>query len=150
MDPETRFAIWDTVKKMQQSMTILMTTHSMEEADALCSRIAILTSQGIQCVGTPIHLKNKYGRGLLFSVSFVGSVPNVVEYVHTSICNAMEFTEENFGVYTFTVAKEKVDLSQVLIAVMDLHKKGLITRWSICESSLDDVFQKICAKEERE
>ena len=61
----------------------------------------------------------------------------------------MEFLEENFNVYSFTVAKEKVDLTHVLVTVMKLHKTGVITRWSISESSLDDVFQRICMKEEQ-
>ena len=51
-----------TIQKMQSSMTILLTTHSMEEADILCSRIAILTSDGLQCFGSQVHLKNKYGK----------------------------------------------------------------------------------------
>lgn len=134
---------------MQKSMTILMTTHSMEEADALCSRIAIMTSQGIQCIGSPVHLKNKYGKGLLFSVSLADPERDVKDFVRTAICGEMEFLEENFNVYSFTVAKEKVDLTYVLVTVMKLHKTGVITRWSISESSLDDVFQRICMKEEQ-
>ena len=134
---------------MQKHMTILMTTHSMEEADALCSRIAIMTSQGIQCIGTSIHLKNKYGKGLLFSVALADPERDVTDFVRTAICKDMEFLEENFNVYSFTVAKEKVDLSHVLVTVMNLHKKGVVTRWSISESSLDDVFQRICMKEEK-
>ncbi len=134
---------------MQKSMTILMTTHSMEEADALCSRIAIMTSQGIQCIGSPVHLKNKYGKGLLFSVSLADPERDVKDFVRTAICGEMEFLEENFNVYSFTVAKEKVDLTHVLVTVMKLHKTGVITRWSISESSLDDVFQHICMKEEQ-
>ena len=42
--------------------TILLTSHSMEEADVLCSRISILTSDGLQCFGSQVHLKNKYGK----------------------------------------------------------------------------------------
>ena len=118
-------------------MTILMTTHSMEEADALCSRIAIMTSQGIQCIGSPVHLKNKYGKGLLFSVSLADPERDVKDFVRTAICGEMEFLEENFNVYSFTVAKEKVDLTHVLVTVMKLHK------------TLDDVFQHICMKEEQ-
>lgn len=62
LDPESRRDVWNTIKKMQETMTILVTTHSMEEADALCSRIAILTNNGLQCFGSQIHLKNKYGK----------------------------------------------------------------------------------------
>ena len=62
LDPESRRDLWNTVKKMQETMTILVTTHSMEEADVLCSRIGILTNDGLQCFGSQIHLKNKFGK----------------------------------------------------------------------------------------
>lgn len=62
LDPESRREVWTTVKKMQETMTILVTTHSMEEADVLCSRIGILTNNGLQCFGSQIHLKNKFGK----------------------------------------------------------------------------------------
>ena len=62
LDPESRREVWKTVKKMQETMTILVTTHSMEEADVLCSRIGIITNKGLQCFGSQIHLKNKYGK----------------------------------------------------------------------------------------
>ena len=41
---------------------MVVTTHSMEEADALCSRVAILTTDGLQCIGSQVHLKNKFGK----------------------------------------------------------------------------------------
>lgn len=62
LDPESRREVWNTIKKMQETMTILVTTHSMEEADVLCSRIGILTNNGLQCFGSQVHLKNKYGK----------------------------------------------------------------------------------------
>ena len=88
LDPESRYAIWETVKKIQQNMSIVITTHSMEEADALCSRIAIMTNDGIQCLGTPIHLKNLYGKGFLFTVTFDSYVNDPIEYVKTHISPA--------------------------------------------------------------
>ena len=78
-------SIWNTVKTMKSQMTILLTTHSMEEADALCDRIAILTNQGIQCIGSQIHLKNKYGRGLMLSVNLDPSIPNVSELMKMNV-----------------------------------------------------------------
>ena len=72
-------------------MTILITTHSMEEADALCSRIAIMTKKGLQCIGDQIHLKNKYGKGFLLSIALNDSISDVCGYVKTHICPQAEF-----------------------------------------------------------
>jgi len=46
----------------------ILTTHSMEEADVLCSRIAIMVKGSILCIGSPQHLKSKYGTGYFLEV----------------------------------------------------------------------------------
>ena len=79
-------------------MTVLITTHSMEEADALCTRIAIMTSYGLQCIGNQVELKNKFGKGFLLSISLVPEIPNVIEYVKSKICSDVEFLETKANV----------------------------------------------------
>ena len=44
-------------------MTIVLTSHSMEECEALCTRLGIMVNGQIQCLGNIQHLKNKYGNG---------------------------------------------------------------------------------------
>ena len=73
------------MKRVQKEMSILITTHSMEEADALCTRIAIMTSQGLQCIGDQVELKNKFGKGFLLLLSFALEIRNAVEYVKFKI-----------------------------------------------------------------
>lgn len=129
-------------------MSIVITTHSMEEADALCSRIAIMTNDGIQCLGTPIHLKNLYGKGFLFTVTFDSCVNDPIEYVKIHISSHMELLETKFNSLVFAVEKEKIDFSQFLLQILNLQKKHIIHKWSINESSLSDVFERICRKYE--
>uniref|UniRef100_A0A7S0ALK6 ABC transporter domain-containing protein n=1 Tax=Pyrodinium bahamense TaxID=73915 RepID=A0A7S0ALK6_9DINO len=67
MDPVARRQMWDVIQTMAQkrkSSAVLLTTHSMEEADALCSRIAIQCSGQLRCLGTPQQLKAWYATGL--------------------------------------------------------------------------------------
>ena len=121
-------------------MTILITTHSMEKADALCSRIAIMTKKGLQCIGDQIHLKNKYGKGFLLSIALNDSISDVCGYVKTHICPQAEFLEVKLNIHTFTILKEKVDLSNLILQIMKLQKDKIVTYWSVNESSLSDVF----------
>ena len=134
---------------MQESMTILITTHSMEEADALCSRIAIMTKKGLQCIGDQIHLKNKYGKGFLLSIALNDSISDVCGYVKTHICPQAEFLEVKLNIHTFTILKEKVDLSNLILQIMKLQKDKIVTYWSVNESSLSDVFERICKTDEQ-
>jgi len=54
-----------------------MTTHSMEEADALCTRIAIMVKGSLLCIGSPQHLKNKFGAGYTLEIKL--KVPPLTE-----------------------------------------------------------------------
>ena len=59
LDPHARAAIWETLERLNEAlgMTVLLTTHYMEEADRLCDRIAIVDHGRIVAEGTPAELK---------------------------------------------------------------------------------------------
>jgi ABC-2 type transport system ATP-binding protein len=59
LDPIARDSVWDQVQRMQQDfgMTVLLTTHYMQEADALCDRVALMHHGRLQAIGTPAELK---------------------------------------------------------------------------------------------
>lgn len=61
MDPYNRRSLWDVLQSEKEDRTILLTTHFMEEADVLGDRIAIMANGEIQCCGSPLFLKKKYG-----------------------------------------------------------------------------------------
>lgn len=67
LDPQTRYHIWEYIRNLnsKQRVTIILTTHYMEEADALCSRVAIIDYGKIRSVNTPDALKNSIGNDLL-------------------------------------------------------------------------------------
>lgn len=61
MDPSARRATWDLLHDEKRGRTILLTTHFMDEADLLGDRIAIMAGGELQCCGSPLFLKKKYG-----------------------------------------------------------------------------------------
>ena len=70
LDPENKHQIWKIVQKLKNPhRCILLTTHSMEECETLCSRIGILVKGRLQCVGSSVHLKKKYGEGYTITVN---------------------------------------------------------------------------------
>jgi ABC-2 type transport system ATP-binding protein len=70
LDPLARKAVWEHVKGLrdQYGTTIFLTTHYMEEADDLCSRVAIMHSGKVVVIGTPEELKTSIGGGTLDDV----------------------------------------------------------------------------------
>jgi ABC-2 type transport system ATP-binding protein len=65
LDPSARRAVWEHLREMRATygMTIVLTTHLMEEADSLCNRVAIMHLGKIAVIGTPQELKNSIGGG---------------------------------------------------------------------------------------
>lgn len=61
LDPDNRRQIWDVLVKCQEKRSLFLTTHIMEEADALCHRIGIITHGTLRTVGNQIRLKKDYG-----------------------------------------------------------------------------------------
>ena len=66
LDPQTRRRLWEIIRGLnQQGMTILLTTHYMEEVEYLCDRIGILDSGTLIEIGTLDQLRRKHGEGLV-------------------------------------------------------------------------------------
>jgi len=69
MDPSSRRSMWDLISSTMAGRAVILTTHSMEECEALCSRIGIMVSGRLQCLGTAHHLKQRFGQGYQLDVT---------------------------------------------------------------------------------
>lgn len=69
MDPVTRRYVWDIIEHAKKDRAIVLTTHSMEEADILSDRIAIMARGKLRCIGTSVRLKSRFGTGFVVNVT---------------------------------------------------------------------------------
>ena len=72
MDLTARRKMWDMLKREKRNRIIILTTHSMEEADILADRIAIMSQGKLYCLGSPLFLKKRFGVG--YNLSIVKSI----------------------------------------------------------------------------
>jgi len=71
LDPQTRILLWEIIREYHQAgRTVLLTTHNMEEADALCQRLAIIDHGHVIAQGTPVQLKASIPGGFLLRLRF--------------------------------------------------------------------------------
>jgi ABC-2 type transport system ATP-binding protein len=69
LDPQSRMAMWEAVEGLRkEGITVLLTTHYMEEADALSDRLAIIDHGQVLALGTPEELKQRYGAKTIYDV----------------------------------------------------------------------------------
>src|SRR5260221_2851586 len=79
LDPQSRAHMWDEVRRLRaDGMTVFLTTHYLEEADALCDRIAIIDHGEIVAEGTPDELKREIS-GDVVEVTLDGSVSKAAD-----------------------------------------------------------------------
>jgi ABC-2 type transport system ATP-binding protein len=80
LDPQTRLLLWEIVREYNHSgKTILLTTHNMEEADALCKRLAIIDHGRVIALGTPRELKSSVPGGFLLRLRFGQHSPDLLD-----------------------------------------------------------------------
>jgi ABC-type multidrug transport system ATPase subunit len=63
LDPKVRAQVWELVQRLKRGRSIILTTHSMEEADVLADRLCVVVKGRMKCVGSPFQLKKTYGEG---------------------------------------------------------------------------------------
>ncbi|GMF13570.1 unnamed protein product [Phytophthora lilii] len=95
MDPVSRRFMWDVIADIStrgKESTIVLTTHSMEECEALCSRVGIMVGGRLRCLGSVQHLKSRFGDGLVFDVKLDMPSADELEYLVQHIFgNGSEF-----------------------------------------------------------
>ena len=69
LDPRARLALWELLDRLRgEGITLIVTTHYMEEAERICDRLAIMDAGRIVALGTPAELRERYGQGTLEGV----------------------------------------------------------------------------------
>jgi ATP-binding cassette, subfamily A (ABC1), member 3 len=81
MDPKARRSMWKIILRIARSKatSVVLTSHSMEEVEALCSRVGIMVGGRLRCLGSIQHLKNKFGKGWMVEVRQKSTKPAEVE-----------------------------------------------------------------------
>ena len=112
MDPLTRRILWNMIceEKRDNSRVILLTTHSMEEAECVCDTVSIISHGSIQCIGSVQHLKHKYNDGYHLSVCFKDGEVNLgrlKECVHQVVSQSFDLNSVlGIGSHTCTTTEQ--------------------------------------------
>ncbi|MEM3666403.1 MAG: ATP-binding cassette domain-containing protein [Candidatus Bathyarchaeia archaeon] len=142
LDVQTRAATWSYIRKLKEEygMTLFMTTHYLEEADALCNRIAIIDHGKIVAVGAPSELKDSLG-GDIITISIKENT-DVSELIR-SIEHVKDVRKENGS---YRIKAESGEITAPLI-IESLRKKGYtVTRLSLTEPTLNEVYLEYTGK----
>merc|ERR1719365_454231 len=174
VDPAARRKMWETINAIRRSGTsIILTSHSMEECEALCDRLAIMVRGSFQCLGGPQHIKSKFGQGFQIIVKLepmseaVNGIGNghqiqakktvqnnegALERLKSSVVKAFDscsVTDEHMDYVHFHVANPETSWSH-LFGTMELIKKEntIVQDYSVSETTLEQIFLGFARSEE--
>eukprot|EP01133_Synstelium_polycarpum_P002507 gene2507-2861_t len=150
LDPASRKQLWDIINNYKRKCAMLLTTHAMEEADALCDRLGLFVSGELKCIGTSSELKSRFGKGYKVTMSVqAGYEAEAQKFLHSQIPSA-NLLNALAGTFNYEVPRTSVELS-VLFAAFEQNKERLhISDWGISNSTLEEVFIKITMGKQNE
>ncbi|KAG9301727.1 hypothetical protein G9A89_002959 [Geosiphon pyriformis] len=154
MDPVNRRHVWKFVENFKRGRVIVLTTHSMEEADILGDRIGVIAHGQLRALGTSIHLKNRFNTGYrVLLVTNPQNSPLIKNLIKNLIPSAV-LKDDSWGalIYELSIAvlpslikwlEDNEDISS------SQSGKSLITSWGVSQKSLEEAFLKIIQETNR-
>lgn len=147
LDVQTRAAVWSYIKTLKEGyhMTLFLTTHYLEEADALCDRIAIIDHGHIVKIGTPEALKANIG-GDVIVVGVKEQTPDISSEI--AQIKLVKDVKKNDGVYRIKAEQGE----EATPEIMDLiRSRGLhVMRISLTKPTLDEAYLEYTGRNLRE
>lgn len=135
LDPKSRESMWEYIKKIvrEEKVTIILTTHYMEEADMLCDRIGFITNGKIIALDSPSNLKQELG-GDIVKITFSGKIPLDKDFTKFDFVHKVEQKENSVIIYM-----EEVN-SNLHMLIKDLDGVKTV---EYSKPTLNDVFLKL-------
>jgi ABC-2 type transport system ATP-binding protein len=139
LDPVSRIAVWEMLDNLRRTrnLTMLLTTHYMEEADKLCDRIAIVDHGKLVALGTPIELKHSVPGANVVEVHFDRETPQWQARLE-ALDGVTSVQAESAGFYRVLTSSGSRTTMQLVELAASLGET--LTSLSVQNTSLDDVF----------
>ncbi|XP_033936450.1 phospholipid-transporting ATPase ABCA1 isoform X1 [Pseudochaenichthys georgianus] len=145
MDPKAKRFLWNCIVSVtKEGRAVVLTSHSMEECEALCTRMAIMVNGRFQCLGSVQHLKNRFGDGytivlrLMDNISEPASCP-ISSFMQSSF-PSIELKERHQSVLQFQLPSHACCLARVFEVLANNHEELGIIDFSVSQTTLDQVF----------
>nr|XP_048302071.1 cholesterol transporter ABCA5 isoform X2 [Myodes glareolus] len=157
MDPRAKQHMWRAIRTAfkNKKRAALLTTHYMEEAEAVCDRVAIMVSGQLRCIGTVQHLKSKFGKGYFLEIKLKDWIENLeidrlqreIQYIFPNASRQESFS----SILAYKIPKEDVQsLSQSFAKLEEAKHTFAIEEYSFSQATLEQVFVELTKEQEEE
>ncbi|XP_065901244.1 ABC transporter A family member 9-like [Dysidea avara] len=146
LDPSSRRQVWEVIDNVKQNKSVILTTHAMEEADHLCTRIGIMNYGKLRCLGSQNKLKARLGCGYQLNINcYPGRSFGIQQFISSHLPSAT-LVEYYANKLSYKMEKEKLVVSKLFTLLNSVKIQLGIADWGIKRSTLEDVFLAIVSK----
>ncbi|XP_044219098.1 phospholipid-transporting ATPase ABCA1-like isoform X2 [Thunnus albacares] len=143
MDPKARRALWNCIHSViKEGRSVVLTSHSMEECEALCTRMAIMVNGRFRCLGSVQHLKNRFGDGYTIILRVAGPDPDllpVMKFIESELSGST-LKEKHRNMLQYQLPSSLTSLAHIF-SILAKNKETLrIEDYSVTQTTLDQVF----------
>eukprot|EP00887_Chlorella_sp_A99_P001140 scaffold14.g1140.t1 len=147
LDPSSRRLLWDVIKKARQDRAIVLTTHSMEEAEALCDRLGIFVGGRLACVGNPKDLTARFGSYLSFTITTPPHQEATALALMRGLAPGARVVYALSGMQRMELPMSEVGVEAIFARMEAVKARGELELidWGVSHASLEEVFIKVTA-----
>uniref|UniRef100_A0A4W6E0C7 P-type phospholipid transporter n=1 Tax=Lates calcarifer TaxID=8187 RepID=A0A4W6E0C7_LATCA len=143
MDPKARRFLWDCILSViKEGRSVILTSHSMEECEALCTRMAIMVNGRFKCLGSIQHLKSRFGDGYTVIVRVGGSPPAlkpVEDFVQQTFPGSV-LKEKHHNTLQYQLVCTQGALATIFSQFTSHQHRLGVEDYSVSQTTLDQVF----------
>eukprot|EP00002_Diphylleia_rotans_P030496 TRINITY_DN6270_c0_g1_i4.p1 TRINITY_DN6270_c0_g1~~TRINITY_DN6270_c0_g1_i4.p1 ORF type:complete len:1633 (-),score=415.86 TRINITY_DN6270_c0_g1_i4:245-5143(-) len=150
MDPLARRFMWNVISSFVPGRSIILTTHSMEECEALCTRIGIMVNGRMKCLGSSQHLKNKFGSGYRLEIQTSHEMVEKVKTFIAGIFRDANLLEWHGGKLRYQIASHNMNLATVFENLESNRHELQIEDYALSQTTLEQVFVNFARQQEPE
>ncbi|XP_037433265.1 ABC transporter A family member 7-like [Triticum dicoccoides] len=143
LDPASRNKLWSVVKEAKKHRAIILTTHSMEEAEILCDRLGIFVNGGFECIANPKELKTRYEGTYIFTMTTSLEHEHEIAQLVLRLSPSAKRIYHISGTQKFELPKQEVKIADVFHEVERAKCRFNIHAWGLTDTTLEDVFIKV-------
>ena len=161
IDPSSRRKLWSMMQNVtavpddgtqRSNRCLMLTSHSLEEAEALCRRVAIMVSGRLRCIGSLQRLREKFGNRLQVqatAVSQQNGIEDLLQLMRREVSEDVELVEVQGLSLRFEVPKNNENtLSKVFEVMQKAQREAICGEYGIGDMSLDQILMELAREDD--
>jgi len=149
MDPVSRRFMWNVIEDTAKERSVVLTTHSLDECEALCNQVVVMVGGKLKCIGNIQHLKSRFGMGYTveLKIADIEMCPHLEDFVRNELHGKVSESHDTW--FLSKIPQDALSLAQIFRTVENNRERLGIQDYSVSQTSLEQIFLHF-AKDQKE